>query len=104
MVYTVKNFIERNADELSSSLEQCMLSKADNIISSLFSGKFSKEGINNSSGDMIADKKGAAGANKGKTIWAKFSLQMLDLMIELAEPLFDLNKDALGAEESKESP
>ncbi len=34
-----------------------------------------------------------------KTIWGKFSDQMKDLMIELAEPLFELNKDA---EESKE--
>jgi hypothetical protein len=81
-----------------------MLSKAENIIASLFSGKFSKDGVSNSSGEIVADEKGVAGANKGKTIWAKFSLQMLDLMIELAEPLFDLNKEAIGAEESKESP
>lgn len=42
--------------------------------------------------------------NNKKTIWAKFSDQMKDLMIELAEPLFELNKDSEESKEQKQSP
>jgi hypothetical protein len=40
----VKTFIERNVDEISTTLELCVLTKADNIVASIFSGKVSKPG------------------------------------------------------------
>jgi hypothetical protein len=64
----VKTFIERNVDEISPSLETCMLTKAEPLISSIFSGKFSKG--NEDSQDQISEKK-TFGTKK--TIWAKFS-------------------------------
>ncbi len=75
-----------------------MLTKAEPLISSIFSGKFSKG--NEDSQDQISEKK-TFGTKK--TIWAKFSAQMQDLMIELAEPLFDLNKEAVGEEQKEGS-
>lgn len=100
MIYTVKTFIERNVDEISSSLETCMLTKAEPLISSIFSGKIAKSATGDDSQDQISEKKASFGTKK--TIWAKFSAQMQDLMVELAEPLFELNKDAgAGQEEQK---
>ena len=38
VIYTVESFIERNVDEISSSLEACILSKCDRNISLIYSG------------------------------------------------------------------
>lgn len=49
------------------------------------------------------DKKGGQKFGTKKTIWAKFSAQMQDLMIELAEPLFDLNKGVETDDKKKDA-
>lgn len=81
VIYDVRSFIDRNVDEISSSLEACMMTKADKIISNIFAGVVKEE-----------EKKEDRSKVVKKTIWQKFSSQMLDLMYELAEPLLDLNK------------
>ena len=100
VVYTVTTFIDRNVDEISTSLQSCVIQKGEKTISNIFAGIVVKNPSEESKKAPVTDQKSG---NK-KTIWAKFSDQMKDLMIELAEPLFELNKDAEESKEPKNAP
>jgi myosin heavy subunit len=44
VIYTITTFIDRNVDEISVSLELCMTSKAEKLISDIFAGVVVKPG------------------------------------------------------------
>jgi len=96
--YSVETFIEKNVDELSSSLEKVLVTKTHPIVSQIYSNSVPE--IDQSEEQDQEEKKGG-GAPKKKTIWSKFSIQMQELMEELAEPLLDFKKVSQEAEEGK---
>jgi myosin heavy subunit len=67
VVYNVKSFIERNVDEISPSLENCINNKSDTIISNIFQG-IVKSKINQSFSKEEEKKQMRPGAVK-RTIW-----------------------------------
>jgi len=87
VTYSVETFIEKNVDELSSSLETVLKEKTNSIIGAIYSVSVPEV-------DQLEEaeevKKGSA--PKKKTIWSKFSIQMQELMLELAEPRLDFAK------------
>ena len=69
VVYTVKTFIDRNVDEISTTLEQVIIQKGDPIVSNIFAGTIKKESVMAQQDDKKASQK----FGTKKTIWAKFS-------------------------------
>lgn len=100
VIYDCKNFIDRNADSLSKSLGNLILSGTDPIIGKIFSMKTGFE-VKEEEPDP-KDKKRRGGGGNLKTIWSKFSLQIIDLMDELAEPL--IPKDFAGGKAIPSEP
>lgn len=93
--YDCKNFIERNADKISASLESVLKNKTGSKIGLIYSMKTGFEVEE----EEDPKKRGPAPL---KTIWAKFKVQIENLMRELAEPLIPSD---LGDEEpSKPDP
>eukprot|EP00347_Sterkiella_histriomuscorum_P008181 403346072 len=89
VIYTAKQFIERNVDDISNSLEGCIQNKADRTIAIIFQGITGSQ-QNNQEEEKKTPAKQSFGQKK--TIWHKFSDQMQDLMNELAEPLLDFKQ------------
>jgi myosin heavy subunit len=75
--YDMKEFVERNIDCISPFLDETMCTKTATMFSLIYQNKLTE----------------AEEIEKGKvykTIWAKFNIQMIDLMDELAEPLIKI--------------
>lgn len=87
VTYSVETFIEKNVDELSSSLEKLLLEKTHPVISMIY-----KNSVPDLDQMEAQEESKGPGGPKKKTIWSKFSVQMQELMIELAEPLLDFKK------------
>jgi len=68
VIYTVKTFIDRNVDEISTSLEQAIITKGHPLVSKIFSGTVKDPPL-----PSPDDKKGGQKFGTKKTIWAKFS-------------------------------
>lgn len=85
--YDVKSFIEKNVDAISSSLSGIVTRKSEEHIGWIYSQYVSK--LNLDSEDESPKSKGS----NLKTIWSKFSVQMRNLMEELAEPLLDIGNE-----------
>jgi len=84
VVYDSKNFIERNADMMSPSLNKLLLEGTDSLIGKIYSMKTGFE-VEEEEAEDPRDRRRRTVAPK--TIWGKFSLQIQELMNELAEPL-----------------
>ena len=80
--YDIKEFRERNIDSIPLGLENSMCEKTETLISNIYQGKTGDDGEE--------EKK----ADKAKTIWKKFGIQMDDLMGELGEPLINMKEEA----------
>lgn len=94
--YDIKTFIVKNVDSISPSLEDIVAKDADDQISWIYT-LYVPEIPNEESDESPTNKKTVL-----KTIWSKFSVQMRDLMYELAEPLLDLG-EALSNKKKKEA-
>lgn len=82
--YDIKTFITKNVDSISPSLEDIVAKKSDDHVGMIYSNHIP---------DMPSEDSDDSPRNKKanlKTIWSKFSVQMKNLMYELAEPLLDL--------------
>lgn len=84
--YDIKTFIVKNVDSISPSLEDIVAKDADDQISWIYT-LYVPEIPSEESDESPTNKKTVL-----KTIWSKFSVQMRDLMYELAEPLLDLGE------------
>lgn len=82
--YDVKSFIIKNVDAISPSLEDIVAKKSDDQVGMIYLNYIP---------DMPSEDSDESPTSKKtnlKTIWSKFSVQMRNLMYELAEPLLDL--------------
>jgi len=84
VIYDIKEFRDRNIDNIPQGLEMSMVGKTDTLISNIYQGKVSN------AGDEEEESKTA---NTDKTIWKKFGRQMDDLMLELGEPLIVMESE-----------
>jgi len=82
--YDIKSFIVKNVDSISPSLEGIVERKSDDQISMIYCNVV--PGIQAEESDESPRSKKA----NLKTIWSKFSVQMKNLMLELAEPLLEI--------------
>lgn len=85
--YDIKEFRDRNIDNIPQGLDDSMKDKTEGLISLIYQAK-----LNNDEEEV---KKGPV----DKTIWKKFGRQMDDLMDELGEPLI-----RMGPEQSRPIP
>ena len=92
VLYESKNFIDRNTDSMSPSLNQFLLDKCSASIKKIYSMKANPNEQEEEPEDPKNKKRVSAAP---KTIWGKFSIQINELMNELAEPLIpnDFNPD-----------
>lgn len=82
--YDIKSFIDKNVDTISPSLSHIVATKSEDNVGWIYTQYV--ERLNHDDSDSSpTHKKGNL-----KTIWSKFSVQMINLMFELAEPLLDL--------------
>ncbi|CAI2359384.1 unnamed protein product [Moneuplotes crassus] len=86
--YDIKTFIVKNVDSISPSLEKIVAAKGDDQISMIYSNFV--PGIKVDEDEEDSSPRGKK--SNLKTIWSKFSVQMKNLMLELAEPLLDLGE------------
>ena len=82
----MKEFVERNVDCIPNDYDDAMANQADQYVQCIYKRILSV--------DTVVEAKKVL-----KTIWAKFDLQMLNLMDELAEPLL-----RMGDEKQKKIP
>ena len=85
--YNIKEFRDRNADNIPDSVENSLKQETDTLVSLIYQAKL---------GDEEEEEKKVP---KDKTIWKKFGRQMDDLMDELGEPLI-----RMGPEQSRPIP
>lgn len=90
--YDIKSFITKNVDSISSSLEGIVAKKSDEQIGWIYSN-YIPEIAKDDSDESPTTKKATL-----KTIWSKFSVQMRNLMYELAEPLLFMDTTEPGKE------
>ena len=95
--YDVKSFIVKNVDSISSSLEDLVAKKSVDNVGWIYT-QYVPEIANDDSDDSPRNKK-----SNLKTIWSKFSVQMKNLMYELAEPLLDMGEDFSETMKKKKS-
>ena len=86
--YNIRSFIEKNVDSISPSLSGIVGKKSDENISWIYTQYVAKL-----QGEESDDSPNHRGKANLKTIWSKFSIQMKNLMYELAEPLLDLGAE-----------
>ena len=86
VIYDIKEFRERNIDMIPIGLENAMISNTSQIVSNIYQGKIGDE-------EEEENKDAKKPAAKANTIWAKFGLQMDDLMNELGEPLIVMEQE-----------
>ena len=92
-MYDTKHFIDRNADSMSPSLNQFLLDNCNDAVKLIYSMKpYLGFKADDEPEDPKQKKRQTAAP---KTIWGKFSIQINELMNELAEPLIpnDFNPD-----------
>ena len=88
--YDIKTFIIKNVDSISSSLEGIVAKEAEQQVGWIYT-QYVPEISKDDSDESPVTKKATL-----KTIWSKFSVQMRNLMLELAEPLLDLGQGDSG--------
>ena len=80
--YDIKNFIEKNIDQISGSLDEAVKEQTGAIVKAIYNQKLPEEMADAFEGSPEESKK--KGASALKTIWSKFNRQMQELMEELA--------------------
>ena len=85
--YNIQTFIVKNVDSISPSLEDVVAKESEEQIGWIYL-QFVPEIVTEESDESPTNKSKA----NLKTIWSKFSVQMKNLMYELAEPLLDMGE------------